>query len=303
MVVELFVIVELIKNHFQKKYTMKKYILFFATLAFSHLLNAQENRVVGFTFNHLALSVKDVNRSAEFYKTVLQLPEITNRTKTDGIRWVSLGEGKELHLISLVKEPVTINKAVHLALTTPDFDALINRLTSLKIPYSDYPGKPNTINIRADGVKQIYLQDPDGYWIEVNDAVASPAAMQETRNDIWQLEENYWKYVKAKDLDAYRSLWDENFIGYPSNNIIGNKEHITDWLMELYKDKSGDFNYELTRKVENVFSNIVIALYDVTETWSNEKNEVVKKLNFKITHTWKKTDTGWVIIGGMGANK
>jgi lactoylglutathione lyase len=22
---------------------------------------------------------------------------------------------------------------------------------------------------RVDGIKQIYLQDPDGYWIEVND--------------------------------------------------------------------------------------------------------------------------------------
>jgi lactoylglutathione lyase len=26
----------------------------------------------------------------------------------------------------------------------------------------------NKINIRADGVKQIFFQDPDGYWIEVN---------------------------------------------------------------------------------------------------------------------------------------
>ena len=24
------------------------------------------------------------------------------------------------------------------------------------------------INIRADGIKQIFFQDPDGYWIEVN---------------------------------------------------------------------------------------------------------------------------------------
>ena len=24
--------------------------------------------------------------------------------------------------------------------------------------------------VRADGVRQIYLQDPDGFWVEVNDA-------------------------------------------------------------------------------------------------------------------------------------
>ena len=71
----------------------------------------------------------------------------------------------------------------------------------------------------------------------------------------------------------------------------------------MYKDKSRKFSYELSRKVENVFNDIVIALYDVTETWSNDKNEVLEKTTFKITHTWKKTDKGWLIIGGMGANK
>ena len=104
-------------------------------------------------------------------------------------------------------------------------------------------------------------------------------------------------------MQGYLTLWDEQFIGYPSNNTIGNKAHITDWLMELYKDKTGVFGYELTRKVENVFDDIVIVLYDVTQQWTNEKNEVVKKKTYKITHTWKKSDNGWLIIGGMGANK
>src|SRR6266498_2083862 len=81
------------------------------------------------SFNHMALSVKDVNRSADFYKNVLGLQEITNRTKMDGIRWFSLGEGKELHLISIVKDTVIINKAVHLALTTNNFDDLLKTLS------------------------------------------------------------------------------------------------------------------------------------------------------------------------------
>ncbi len=28
----------------------------------------------------------------------------------------------------------------------------------------------NSITTRVDNVKQIWLQDPDGYWIEINDA-------------------------------------------------------------------------------------------------------------------------------------
>jgi lactoylglutathione lyase len=147
---------------------MKKVILISVIVLLSEILNAQEPVSYGFTFNHLALSVKDVNRSADFYKNVMKLQEITNRTKMDGIRWFSLGEGKELHLISIVKEPITINKAVHVALTTPDFDFFVKSLTLANITYSDWPGTPDKINIRADGIKQIFFQDPDGYWIEVN---------------------------------------------------------------------------------------------------------------------------------------
>jgi len=147
---------------------MKKIILFIFALTITGILQAQEVSSFNLTLNHLALSVKDVDRSAEFYKNILKLQEITNRTKIAGIRWLSFGDGKELHLISILSEKVTINKAVHFALTSSNFDALIKSLTEMNITYSDWPGKPNTINIRADGIKQIYFQDPDGYWIEVN---------------------------------------------------------------------------------------------------------------------------------------
>jgi len=134
----------------------------------SGFLQAQDASTFNFTFNHIALSVKDVDRSADFYKKVLNLNEITNKTKIEGIRWLSLGEGKELHLISILKESVTINKALHFALTTSDFDSFIKVLDEMKISYSDWPGTPQKINIRADGIKQIFFQDPDGYWVEVN---------------------------------------------------------------------------------------------------------------------------------------
>ena len=147
---------------------MKKLNYLLIAFILSGLLQAQHVSTNNFTFNHLALSVIDVDRSAEFYKNVLNLQEISNRTKIEGIRWFSFGDGKELHLISILSEKVTINKAVHFALTTSNFDALIKSLTEMNVTYSDWPGTPNTINIRADGIKQIFFQDPDGYWIEVN---------------------------------------------------------------------------------------------------------------------------------------
>ena len=145
---------------------MKKIILTLVLFSFFESINAQVT--TAFSFNHLALSVKNLDESATFYKDVLGLQEITNKTKIEGIRWFSFGEGKELHLISILKEPFAINKAIHFALNTSNFEAFIKKLEEKHIVYSDWPGITNKINIRADGIKQIFFQDPNGYWIEVN---------------------------------------------------------------------------------------------------------------------------------------
>ena len=147
---------------------MRTIILSLIVLLFTAFAQAQDNNTFNLTFNHLALSVKDVGKAADFYKNVLGLDEITNKTKIEGIRWFSMGEGKELHLISIIKENVNINKAVHVALTTNNFDALVKSLEEKNITYSDWPGTPNKVNMRADGIKQIFFRDVDGYWIEVN---------------------------------------------------------------------------------------------------------------------------------------
>jgi len=153
---------------------MKKLTLLLVGLSFCGTLHAQEIASFNFAYNHLALSVKDVDRSAEFYMNVLKLPEITNRSKFEGVRWFTFSDGLELHLISTIKEKVVVNRALHLALTTSNFDAFVKMLESKGIAYSDWPGSRQKVNIRADGIKQVFFQDPDGYWIEVNSIATTP---------------------------------------------------------------------------------------------------------------------------------
>jgi catechol 2,3-dioxygenase-like lactoylglutathione lyase family enzyme len=135
--------------------------------------HAQDAARVTLAFDHLALSVKDVDRSADFYSRVLNLSEIDRQARAKGVRWFSLGRGQQLHLIAheyYQGDPVKINKAVHLALAADHFDAFLKQLEADGIAYGSFRGEPKKVDTRGDGVKQIYFQDPDGYWIEVNDA-------------------------------------------------------------------------------------------------------------------------------------
>lgn len=124
-----------------------------------------------FLFNHIAISVKDVDESIEFYQKILELKEIKNTASNSKTRWLSIGEGKQLHLIPRPNAEIKTNKAVHFALTTSNLDSFILFLKKMKIEYSDWKDTPNKDYIRKDGIKQIYFQDPNGYWIEINDAI------------------------------------------------------------------------------------------------------------------------------------
>ena len=123
-----------------------------------------------YSFDHLALSVKDVAVSIQFYQTVLELKEIENTASNSKTRWLALDNSKQLHLLPRPEAEIKTNKAIHFALATTNLEAVIAHLTGLNITYYDWPGLPNEVYIRKDGIKQIYFQDPDGYWIEINDA-------------------------------------------------------------------------------------------------------------------------------------
>jgi hypothetical protein len=130
---------------------------------------------------------------------------------------------------------------------------------------------------------------------------ATDPSVQSVKDAVWQLEERYWNCVRTENLTEYAKLWDPQFIGYPSNNKITDKEHITDWVKTLHADKNRTFTVELERKAENVFGDIVMVFYDTHYIYRNAKKEIIEREHGKITHTWRKTGDTWLIIGGMGA--
>jgi lactoylglutathione lyase len=122
------------------------------------------------SFNHLALHVADLPASVAFYSDVLGLQEIPSAAT--GVRWLSLGKGVALHLISGRTAPVADVRSVHLALAGDNLGPILQRLRERHIPWSDSAGTLGAVEHgRSDGILQIYLRDPDGYWVEVNDAL------------------------------------------------------------------------------------------------------------------------------------
>lgn len=129
------------------------------------------NRVLDFSFDHIAIAVTNVDASIKFYQNVLQLKEIPNTASNSKTRWLALNSGNQLHLIYRTDFKIKVNKAIHFALSTVDIDTFIIHLKRLDIEYSDWRNTPEKRYVRHDGIKQVYFQDPDGYWIEINNSV------------------------------------------------------------------------------------------------------------------------------------
>ncbi|WP_409808794.1 VOC family protein [Algoriphagus sp.] len=120
--------------------------------------------------NHIAVHVSDLKRSMVFYHNVLSLEEIEEPFK-DGLHaWYDIGGGAALHLIEAPDIIKDVSKVNHLCFSIPDMAAFVENMKSKNYPFESWAGKKGEITNRVDGVKQIYIRDPDGYWLEINDA-------------------------------------------------------------------------------------------------------------------------------------
>jgi lactoylglutathione lyase len=128
-----------------------------------------------FSLHHISLYVRDVDASASFYANVLGLQEIPNRVGKSHIRWFTIDSFRTFHLIGGEHEPERPRPfSTHVALASRDFEAALARLEQHGVTYVNLAHQPMNVTIRPDGVRQVYFQDPDGYWIEINDANAEP---------------------------------------------------------------------------------------------------------------------------------
>jgi lactoylglutathione lyase len=149
------------------KHTFFLLSLFIAMQSSFNSANAQAK---GAQLNHIALYVVDLKKSTAFYHDIIGLDTIPEPFHDGRHTWFSIGVKSHLHLIQGATAPAEHPKNSHLCFTVPSIDAFIRNLNRYAVEYESWAGDKRTVTTRVDGVKQIYFKDPDGYWVEINDA-------------------------------------------------------------------------------------------------------------------------------------
>lgn len=122
------------------------------------------------SLNHVAIYVVDVKTSAAFYKDVIGLDTIPEPFHDGRHAWFKIAPGVALHIIQGAKEKKEYFKNQHTCFSVASVDEFTGKLRKKNIAWEDRDSNKMSITTRVDGVKQLWLQDPDGYWIEINDA-------------------------------------------------------------------------------------------------------------------------------------
>ena len=124
---------------------------------------------MSFRLDHVSLLVRDINVSTQYYVDVFGFPIVRTTGSPVTGQWLGIGGTDTLHLNQDDFGKTFLTKDTHFAMRVDDLDAFIERLNELNVTFYDWPGQPGTIGHHPSGFRQIYIQDPNGYWVEIND--------------------------------------------------------------------------------------------------------------------------------------
>jgi lactoylglutathione lyase len=133
---------------------------------------AQSNPEIATSLNHIGMYVSDLEKSTVFYEKVLNLKQIPEPFRDGKHAWFTLGTAGQLHLIMAEKMEFSRHKNDHLCFSIKSMEAFIAHLGKHRVDYTNWLGAPKETTVRPDGVKQIYVKDPDGHLIEINNDVS-----------------------------------------------------------------------------------------------------------------------------------
>ncbi len=133
-------------------------------------LSAQSGNRPKAVLNHLAIYVVNLQKTGAFYSNIFQLDTIPEPFHDGKHIWYSIAPGVAMHVIQGAEKPKEYYQNNHMCFSVASVDAFVQKIKAQNISWVNAQGVAGQITNRVDGVKQIWVNDPDGYWIEVNDA-------------------------------------------------------------------------------------------------------------------------------------
>ena len=119
---------------------------------------------------HVTVVVSDFEASKEFYLDTLELELIEAPWLPEKQMFLAAGDGLEIHVGEVAGVTIAPNNFNHFALAVKEFDAYLEHLQSKGVIYTRLGGGEDFfISTRPDNIRQTWVTDPDGYWIEIND--------------------------------------------------------------------------------------------------------------------------------------
>ncbi|GAB3421865.1 VOC family protein [Niabella aquatica] len=131
-------------------------------------IKAQSDSKPKAILNHQALYVTDLKKSADFYKNIIGLEQIDEPFKLGKHVWLKTGPHTSLHLILGAENKKEYFKNHHICFSVPSLKTFIEIIKKNNIVWEDAGGKKGAFTTRPDGIQQLWIQDPDGYWLEIN---------------------------------------------------------------------------------------------------------------------------------------
>jgi hypothetical protein len=133
-------------------------------------------------------------------------------------------------------------------------------------------------------------------------AAAFAEGSEKEQAQIWNLEKAYWEYVKANDLDKYRALWHENFLGWPFVSPAPvRRDRITDWITANTSKSITLQSYSIEQLAIQVTGDLAMNYYRINATWANITRRRSQDRQIADHAHVDRTHGTWQIIGGMSS--
>ena len=225
--------------------------------------------------NHVTRIVLDVDRSFQFYNGVLGLPKLNRPNFPSKGYWLHMGN-IQLHLIQAQSEShaqmeamhdtdLPVGNVNHLAFEVWDFAKTEQRIKTSGIEF-----RKNLVPQGGEVIKQIFLSDPDGHFIEICDC--------------HRMNSFVYQNGDAADQAEAKRLADNYIEGVNPPDALMAILAMTTWMAKSAPRKEGDLDNDTMARMRG-FEKAFYALVNMSEL---EESEALEKNTEENTTTQKK---------------